>query len=226
MSSLSPCLQDDEQQNMSPEEKLFWRMERYAKRWPPDWLERMQDKENPVVFLDISIRALDRKSTIEHEGRITIELFAHRVPRTAENFRCFCTGEVHDPKHGKPVGYKDVLFHRIIKGFCVQGGDFVKFDGTGCYSIFGGERFADEDLEQTHFAGAISMANAGVPDSNGCQFFVTTAKEAPFFDSKHVIVGQVVDGMETVGKIEEVPVVGRDYKPLRKVIVEECGQLK
>jgi cyclophilin family peptidyl-prolyl cis-trans isomerase len=217
--------QGEKERKMDAQEKLFWRMERYAKMWPPDWLERMRDQENPVVFLDVAIRALDRKSTIEHEGRITIELFSHIVPRTAENFRCFCTGEVQDPRRGKAVGYKDVLFHRIIKGYCVQGGDFVKFDGTGCYSIFGGERFADEDLGGKHCAGAVSMANAGVPDSNGCQFFITTAQEAPFFDGKHVVFGQVVDGMDTVGKIQQVPVVGRDYRPLRKVIIEECGQL-
>jgi len=132
---------------------------------------------------------------------------------------------VLDPRHRKPVGYKNVLFHRLIKGYLIQGGDFVKFDGTGCYSIFGGLPFADEDTEQKHFAGALSMANAGVANSNGCQFFITTAEDASFLDGKHVVVGQVIDGMDTVGKIEEVPVVGRDFKPLRMVTVEECGQL-
>lgn len=210
---------------MTPGEILFWRMERYAKPWPPDWLERMQNQSNPVVFLDVAVRALDRSSTIEHEGRITIELFEHKVPKTAENFRCFCTGEVLDPRDRKAVGYKNTLFHRIVHGFLIQGGDFVKFDGTGSYSIFGGLRFADEDLSQKHFPGAVSMANAGTPDTNGCQFFIVTCEDASFLDGKHVIVGQVLDGMDTVTKIEEVPVVGDDFRPLRKVIVEECGQL-
>mmetsp|Transcript_21679 Transcript_21679/g.59440 ORF Transcript_21679/g.59440 Transcript_21679/m.59440 type:complete len:146 (+) Transcript_21679:149-586(+) len=106
----------DEDPDNEEAKRMFWRMERYAKRWPPDFITRMQDESNPVVFLDIAIRALDRASTIEHEGRIVIELFAHRVPRTAENFRCFCTGEVLDPREMKPAGYRDTLFHRIVKG--------------------------------------------------------------------------------------------------------------
>jgi hypothetical protein len=80
------------------------------------------------------------QSTIEHEGRLTIELFSHIVPKTAENFRSFCTGQVLNPRTHKPVGYRNSIFHRIMRGFLVQGGDFVRFDGTGCYSIFGGLR--------------------------------------------------------------------------------------
>ncbi|KAJ1481989.1 U snRNP-associated cyclophilin-like protein, partial [Baffinella frigidus] len=172
---------------------------------PPPWLEAMQDQGNPVVFLD---------ATIEHEGRLTIELFSHLVPKSAENFRSFCTGQqVMDPRHQKPVGYKRSIFHRIMKGFLVQGGDFVRFDGTGCYSIFGGLRFADERLDTKHKLGSIAMANTGEANSNGCQFFIVTTEDAAFLDGKHVVVGQVIDGMDTVRKIESVPTVGEDGKP-------------
>ncbi|EKX37811.1 hypothetical protein GUITHDRAFT_49861, partial [Guillardia theta CCMP2712] len=124
-------------------------------------------------------------------GRITIELFSHIVPRTAENFRCFCTGEVKDPRNHKPVGYKNTLIHRIVKGVLIQGGDFVKYDGTGCYSIFGGMRFLDENLSTKHFRGAVSMANAGEPDSNGCQFFIVACNNTEWLDGKFVVFGKV-----------------------------------
>ena len=74
--------------------------------------------DNPVVFFDVSIGG-------HSMGRITMELFAHIVPKTAENFRQFCTGE-HKNRKGEPMGYKGCTFHRIIKDFMVQGGDFVK----------------------------------------------------------------------------------------------------
>ncbi len=86
---------------------------------------------HPVVFLDLSIA----KQPI---GRLRIELFSDTCPKTCENFRQFCTGEYR--KGGLPVGYKGSSFHRVIKGFMAQGGDFVKGDGTGACSIYGTER--------------------------------------------------------------------------------------
>ena len=75
------------------------------------------DNDNPVVFFDITIGG-------HSAGRITMELFSHMVPKTAENFRIYCTGEIK--KNGTPIGYKGCSFHRIIKDFMVQGGDFIK----------------------------------------------------------------------------------------------------
>ena len=177
-------------EKVSREEAQFWRLERYAQRWPPPWLPEMRNQSNPVVFLDVAIRALDSKGSLEHEGRITIELFADRVPRTADNFRAFCTGEVLDPRNFLPAGYKNTLFHRIVAGFLVQGGDFVKYDGTGCYSIYGGMSFADEDLSLPHTYGSVAMANAG-PDTNGCQLFIVTSEDASFLDGKHLALGHI-----------------------------------
>eukprot|EP00467_Chlorarachnion_reptans_P024494 CAMPEP_0114525008 /NCGR_PEP_ID=MMETSP0109-20121206/22177_1 /TAXON_ID=29199 /ORGANISM="Chlorarachnion reptans, Strain CCCM449" /LENGTH=144 /DNA_ID=CAMNT_0001706525 /DNA_START=110 /DNA_END=541 /DNA_ORIENTATION=+ len=128
---------------------------------------KMGNPNNPVVFFDVTIGGVAA-------GRVVMELWADIVPRTAENFRQFCTGEYL--KNGVPIGYKNCAFHRVIKDFMIQGGDFVKGDGRGCMSIYGGESFADENFIKKHTrAGLLSMANSGV-NTNGCQFFVTTAK--------------------------------------------------
>ena len=104
-------------------------------------------------------------------GRVIFELFADVTPRTAENFRQYCCGEPRD-EHGSAMGYKGAPVHRSIRGFMLQGGDFVEGDGTGCVSIYGA-KFDDEGFDATHSdAGLLSMANSGA-NSNGCQFFIT-----------------------------------------------------
>jgi hypothetical protein len=92
----------------------------------------LSNPRNPVVFFDIAIEDVP-------QGRIIMELYADVVPKTAENFRQLCTGE-YKPS-GVPVGYKGCIFHRVIRDFMVQGGDFVRGDGTGKQSIYG-ETFA------------------------------------------------------------------------------------
>ena len=94
------------------------------------------NRGNPVVFFDISIGGVN-------SGRIKMELFADIAPKTAENFRQFCTGE--HKRSQRPVGYKNCPFHRIMKAFMIQGGDFVNSDGTGRLSIYG-DSFADGRL--------------------------------------------------------------------------------
>ncbi|KAI3661013.1 hypothetical protein MP638_004048 [Amoeboaphelidium occidentale] len=168
---------------------------------------------NPIVFFDISIGGHDA-------GRIKFELFKDVCPKTAENFRQFCTGEFK--RDGKPVGYKGAKFHRIIKDFMVQGGDFVNADGTGTLSIYG-DSFPDENFTLKHDkAGLLSMANSG-KDTNGCQFFITCAK-ADFLDGKHVVFGRVVDGILTLRKMENVS-TGNNNKPRVDVIIRECGEM-
>lgn len=137
---------------------------------------------NPVVFFDVTMGG-------QAVGRIKMELFADVCPKTAENFRQFCTGE-HKKGHF-PVGYKGCPFHRIIKGFMIQGGDFVHQNGTGRYSIYG-DSFEDENFTLKHTGpGLLSMANSGV-NTNGCQFFITVAK-CDWLDGKHVVFGKVLD---------------------------------
>ena len=172
------------------------------------------DQQNPIVFFDITIGGTSA-------GRIKMELFANKCPKTAENFRQFCTGEHR--KQGVPIGFKGCTFHRVIKDFMIQGGDFVNGDGTGCMSIYG-DRFDDENFELKHTVpGLLSMANSGA-NSNGCQFFITCAK-TPWLDNKHVVFGRVIDGMLTVRKIENVSVAANTNKPKLPCVISECGEL-
>ena len=100
-----------------------------------------------------------------------MELFVDKVPRTAENFRQFCTGEYR--LGGNPQGYKNSVFHRINKDFMIQGGDYLNGDGSGSLTVYGGETFDDENFSICHDkAGLLSMANRGA-NTNGCQFFIT-----------------------------------------------------
>ncbi|KAI0942668.1 Peptidyl-prolyl cis-trans isomerase H [Taiwanofungus camphoratus] len=103
-----------------------------------------------------------------------------------------------------------------------QGGDFIKGDGTGSFSIYG-DKFPDENFQEKHTGpGLLSMANSG-PNTNGCQFFITTAK-CDFLDGKHVVFGKVIDGMLTLRKIENVP-TGPNNRPKLAVKVVECGEM-
>ncbi|XP_030451482.2 peptidyl-prolyl cis-trans isomerase CYP63 isoform X1 [Syzygium oleosum] len=174
----------------------------------------MTKRKNPLVFLDVSIDG-------DPVERIVIELFADTVPRTAENFRSLCTGEKGAGKTtGKPLHYKGSYFHRIIKGFMAQGGDFSNGNGTGGESIYGG-KFADENFKLAHDGpGLLSMANGG-PNTNGSQFFILF-KRQPHLDGKHVVFGKVTRGMEVVKKLEQVG--SADGKPLQPVKIVDCGE--
>lgn len=159
----------------------------------------------------------------EMEGRIVIELYASVVPRTAENFRALCTGEKGvGAATGKPLHFKGSCFHRVIKGFMVQGGDITAGDGTGGESIYG-SKFEDENFVLKHERkGMLSMANSG-PDTNSSQFFITTTR-TPHLDGKHVVFGRVIKGMGVVRSIEHVP-VGEADCPTLDVKIVDCGEL-
>ena len=162
---------------------------------------------NPQVFFDITI---DGKPA----GRITFELFADVVPKTAENFRALCVGH-------EAGTYAGSSFHRVIPGFMLQGGDFTNHNGTGGRSIYG-NKFADENFKREHTTeGLLSMANAG-PNTNGSQFFITVA-QTPWLNGKHVVFGKVVDGMPLVKQIEKLG--SQSGKTSAKIAIAKSGQL-
>uniref|UniRef100_UPI00398F1F87 peptidyl-prolyl cis-trans isomerase D n=1 Tax=Pristiophorus japonicus TaxID=55135 RepID=UPI00398F1F87 len=171
---------------------------------------------NPRVYLDVKIAG-------ETVGRIVLELFADVCPKTAENFRALCTGEKGiGPTTGKPLHFKGCPFHRIIKQFMIQGGDFSNQNGTGGESIYG-EKFEDENFHYKHDqVGLLSMANAG-PNTNGSQFFITTVP-TPHLDNKHVVFGRALKGMGVIKMLENVEV--KDEKPVKQCIIEHCGEIK
>ncbi|VFQ96505.1 unnamed protein product [Cuscuta campestris] len=170
--------------------------------------------KNPKVFFDIAVKKIKA-------GRIVMELFADTTPKTAENFRALCTGEKGIGASGKALHYKGSIFHRIIPGFMCQGGDFTRGNGTGGESIYG-TKFGDENFKMKHTGpGLLSMANAG-PNTNGSQFFITTAK-TPWLDGKHVVFGKVVDGYDVVTAMEKVG--SPDGKTSVEVAIEDCGEI-
>ncbi|CAE6506995.1 unnamed protein product [Rhizoctonia solani] len=169
----------------------------------------------PKVYTDISIGG-------KPAGRVVYSLYSDLVPKTAENFRALCTGEKGVGKSGKLLSYEGSAFHRVIKGFMIQGGDFTAGNGTGGESIYG-EKFEDEAFPLNHTKPfLLSMANAG-PNTNGSQFFVTTVP-TPHLDQKHVVFGEVVKGKSIIRQIENMPTSSGDA-PTSPCVITKCGEL-
>ena len=136
-------------------------------------------------------------------GPITVELHDEDAPKTVENFRKLAADGFYD----------DLVFHRVIADFMIQGGCP---EGTGT----GGPGYAFEDEINEHkiARGALAMANAG-PNTNGSQFFIVTAEATPWLDGKHTVFGEITSGMDVVDKIEGVP-TGPGDRPLDDVRIE------
>ena len=166
--------------------------------------EYILSKNRTHAFFDISIHG-------ENAGRVNIELFDDIVPNTVKNFVYMINNH-----------YKGSCFHRIIKDFVIQGGDYINGDGTGTNSIYG-SKFNDENFDVKHDSKyLLSMANSG-PNTNGCQFFITL-KDLPELDNKHVVFGKIIgeESQRTIDKLGEV-FTNKDDKPIVNCCISNCG---
>lgn len=146
----------------------------------------MQMTEPPQMQIDVNKQYFATVKT--NIGTVKIKFFTKDAPKTVNNFVALARKGFYD----------GLIFHRVIKGFMIQGGDP---EGTGTGGP--GYQFEDEINSNKHFRGSLSMANAG-PNTNGSQFFIVTAQSTPHLDELHTVFGEVVEGMETVDKIEAV----------------------
>ena len=137
------------------------------------------------------------------EGDIALELFEEDAPRTVANFKQLAGQGFYD----------GVIFHRVIPGFMIQGGDP---EGTGRGGP--GYTFEDEINQHKVVRGALAMANAG-PNTNGSQFFIVTAEETPWLDGKHTVFGRVTAGMDVVDRISNAR-TGRNDRPVEDIRIE------
>ena len=137
---------------------------------------------------------MSRAAMYTNHGLIEIELFDADAPKTVDNFK----------RLARDGFYDDVIFHRVIRDFMIQGGDPT---GTGTGGP--GYTFEDEINEHRIVRGALAMANSG-PGTNGSQFFIVTTEAAPWLDGKHTVFGRVVGSMEAVDAIESQPTAGAD----------------
>jgi len=164
---------------------------------------------NPLVYFQISIGG------VVQPEKIIFKLFWEKNPITAENFKQLATGE-------PGFGYKNSIFHRIVEGFVCQGGDYERANGFGGESIYGG-LFDDENLNDGNTfeeGGILAMANRG-PNTNGSQFFITTG-ETTRLEGKHVKIGKVAFGYDTVLKMDKVETGDRN-KPIQEVKIVYSG---
>lgn len=148
-------------------------------------------------------------------GDIKLELFAKDAPETVANFI----------KLSNEKFYNGIRFHRVIKGFMIQGGDPNSKDDNWLDDGIGGPGYAFKDEINSHkiIRGVLAMANAG-PNTNGSQFFIVTADSAPWLDGKHTVFGKVIEGMDVVDKIENVATdKTKNDHPIENVTIESVA---
>lgn len=171
-----------------------------------------RDSQNEIKPTEIDNLNAKKVTIKTNLGNIEIELFTDKAPLTVNNFLKLAESDF----------YNNTKFHRVIKGFMIQGGDPISKDdslkerwGTGGP----GYAFKDEMNDEAMVRGVVAMANAG-PDTNGSQFFIITAKETPWLSGKHTPFGRVVGGMNVVDTIENLKTDSAD-RPMEAVIIED-----
>lgn len=169
--------------------------------------EKTQKDENIVINNDKKIMQATLNT---NKGNITIEFFVDKTPNTVANFI----------KLAEEGFYDGTKFHRVIKGFMIQGGDPLTRDDSKM-NLWGtgdpGYKFADEiGNNNKNDIGTIAMANSG-PDTNGSQFFINVASNN-FLDGKHTVFGKIVSGMDIVKDIENTP-VGQNDRPVDSIVI-------
>ena len=169
-----------------------------------------------IPYMDIEYMAADTVKT----ARVKFELFWEKTPKTALNFALLIKG--YTKPNGSIIKYEGSNFHRLVKGFVIQGGDFTVGNGTGGESIYG-EKFPDEMFYHKHVKGALSMANSG-PNTNSSQFFITL-KDVYHLDSRHVVFGKIKDeeSMKIIEEIEKYTKVNHMDKPKNDVKIVKTG---
>ncbi|KAI5961812.1 CPR6 [Candida pseudojiufengensis] len=174
--------------------------------------QEQQNENKSLVYFDLTC---DGKP----KGRVIFKLYDDIVPKTTKNFRTLCSEEnkhKNSPISGKPLSYKNSIFHRVIKDFMCQGGDFTHGTGIGGESVY--ENF--DKLHDKPFL--LSMANAG-PNTNGSQFFITTVP-TPHLNGKHVVFGELIQGKSIIRQMERSDKDSND-KPVDEWKIEDCGEL-
>ncbi|XP_060046642.1 probable inactive peptidyl-prolyl cis-trans isomerase-like 6 isoform X2 [Erinaceus europaeus] len=174
----------------------------------------LRNTKHTFVFLDISIDG-------NPVGRLIFELYCDACPKTCTNFQVLCTGKAGLSHSGIRLHYKGSIFHRLVQNGWIQGGDIVAGRGDDGESIYG-RTFEDENFSVPHNKrGIIGMANKG-PHSNGSQFYITF-QSTPYLDRKHVAFGQLIEGTETLQKLESVPT--ENERPVQQCVITNCGDL-
>nr|XP_058956563.1 probable inactive peptidyl-prolyl cis-trans isomerase-like 6 [Pocillopora verrucosa] len=171
--------------------------------------------KHQFVYLDIAVGH-------QKIGRLLIELFSERLPRTCDNFRELCVGsQTESVRHDPPLKlwYKNSILHRIVPNGWIQGGDIEGGKGTGGESIYG-PLFEDEDFSIPHGKrGIVGMANRG-RHTNGSQFFITL-QPAPWMDTKYVAFGQVIEGTRVLDELEKQETFNE--RPKSTCVIVDCG---
>ncbi len=167
-----------------------------------------QSTENTIEDSEKEFKRHQYATLRTSQGDIVIELFHNKAPEIAYNFDVLAQRDLYD----------NTIFHRVIEGFMIQGGDFQNFNGTGGHSHTGGYLEDEIDPTLSHTRGMVSMANRG-PNTNGSQFFIVH-EDSLFLDGGYSIFGQVVHGMDVVDAIAQTPTDAQD-KPMTSVVIED-----